>query len=285
MRVVLTGATGNLGAYLTPHLVGHGQEVVAWGRMRSGHLDGVDFERVELGSPHEVRAALDRLNPDAVLHAGAMAAASEVFRDPERAWAVNVGATSAIASWCGDHHRRLLFVSTDLVFDGSRAWNREDDPAEPVLAYGRTKRAAEPFVLNLPLGLVARLSLLYGPSRCGRPAFFDREIEALARGEDRAYFEDEFRTPLYLGDAAEALALLLESDTPGLIHVGGAERMSRFELMRRAADALALEGAVSPARQADAVGDEPRPADVSLATDRLIEVLPGLVRQSVEDAL
>jgi dTDP-4-dehydrorhamnose reductase len=284
--VVLTGAAGNLGAYLAPHLADRGHEVVGWSRTAaSGPRDSLVIESVELAEPRAVRIALDRTRPDAVLHAGAMATASEVLQNPERAWAVNVEATRAIASWCRDHDRRLLFTSTDMVFDGSRPFNREDDPAEPVLAYGRTKRAAEPWVTQIPRGLVARLSLLYGPSRCGRPAFFDREIDALARGDDRAFFVDEFRTPMYLADAAEALTLLLESDATGLVHVAGAERMSRHDLMRRAAEALALEGSVLPSRSADLSSNEPRPADVSLATDRLIAILPGLKRRTIEEAL
>ena len=58
-----------------------------------------------------------------------------------------------------------MFTSTDLVFDGSKSWYREDDPAVPILAYGRTKREAESFVLAVPRGLVARISLLFGPAR------------------------------------------------------------------------------------------------------------------------
>ncbi len=108
-----------------------------------------------------------------------MSAADAVRLDPTRASAINVDATRRIADWSDRHDRRLVFTSTDLVFDGSRPWNREDDPAEPILAYGRTKRLAESAVLGVSKGIVARLSLLYGPTRCGRPSFFDQAIRAI----------------------------------------------------------------------------------------------------------
>ena len=170
-----------------------------------------------------------------------------------------------------------------MVFDGSKAWNREDDPAEPILAYGRTKREAEPHVLACPGGLVARLSLLYGPSRCGRPAFFDRTMDALRRGEPRAFFEDEFRTPLDLATAAATLASLAATDAVGTVHVAGAERVSRFELVRRAAIALGIDPSArprqpprrrhlgrAPARRPLARHDAPRgpPAGPAKADDR-----------------
>jgi dTDP-4-dehydrorhamnose reductase len=180
----------------------------------------------------------------------------------------------------------LVYTSTDLVFDGSRAWNREDDPAEPVLAYGRSKRAAEPAVLAVPGGLVARLCLLFGKSRCGRDAFFDRATAAIARGESQAFFDDEFRTPLDLATAAKILTRLVAMQVDGIVHVAGAERMSRHALMLRSAKALGLDTNLVRANQrAQAASAEPRPADVSLDTSRLMSLLPDLNRPTIEQAL
>ena len=134
--------------------------------------------------------------------------------------------------------------------------------------------------------MVARVSLLFGPGRCGRPYFFDRAIEALGRGEPQGFFEDEHRTPLDLGSAATALSMLAASALSGIYHVGGIERVSRFELMRRSASALGLDPSlVRPNRRSDVSLPEPRPADVSLDTSRLASALPGLARPTIEEAL
>jgi dTDP-4-dehydrorhamnose reductase len=143
-------------------------------------------------------------------------------------------------------------------------------------------------VLALRRGLVARLSLLFGPTHAGRPIYYDRTIAALRRGEPQTFFEDEFRTPLDLRTAAAALARLAVGDARGLVHVAGRERVSRFVLMRRVAAALGLDPELVRAnRQGDdtAAGAEPRPADVSLDAERLDALLPGLERPSIEEAV
>src|SRR5262249_2317853 len=152
-----------------------------------------------------------------------------------------IAASESLAAWAIKHDRRLLFTSSDLVFDGSKSWYREDDPAEPVLEYGRTKRSAEPAVLAVPRGLVARLSLPFGPPRFRRPRFFDRTLVPLGQGEPQSFFEDEFRTPVDYLTAATILTRLVESGATGIIHVGGPERLSRFDLMRQVAIARGFD--------------------------------------------
>lgn len=137
MRILVTGAAGGLGTYVVEALVSEGSGVVAWGRA-GGTTAGVDVEGVDLETAGwETR--LEVIAPDVVLHLAAMSAAESVRLDPERGHRVNVDATRRLAAWCGLRDRRLVFTSTDLVLDGTRPWNREEDPAEPILAYGRTK--------------------------------------------------------------------------------------------------------------------------------------------------
>jgi dTDP-4-dehydrorhamnose reductase len=241
---------------------------------------------VNLVDAGAVERALEEADPEAILHAAAISSAEAVLRDPARAREINIGATTRLASWCESRGRRLVYTSTDLVFDGTRSWYREDDAAMPVLEYGRTKHDAEAPVLSSDHGLIARLPLLYGPNPSGRPGFFDQAIESLRRGEPRAFFRDEFRTPLDYRTAALALLRLVEARASGIIHVAGAERVSRFELMRRAAVAMGIDpGFVRPGSQADVSLSEPRPADVSLDTSKLARLLPDLERPSIEAAL
>lgn len=286
MRVVLTGASGHLGAYLIEALMRLGHDVSAWSHREPEERGGIRLTPVDLTDAEATNGALARANPDVILHAAALSSTEGVRRDPERGRAVNVEATARLADWCTAQGRRLIFTSTDLVFDGTRAWNREDDPAEPVVAYGKTKREAEDVVLASPRALVTRVCLLYGPSRCGREGFFDRTLTALGRGEAQSFFEDEFRTPLDFATAASILGRLVTSEATGRLHLAGAERVSRFELMRRVATAAGLDPSLVLAnRQADAILTEPRPADVSLDTTRLAGLFPDLFRPSIEDAV
>jgi dTDP-4-dehydrorhamnose reductase len=241
---------------------------------------------VELTDATAVAGALATAQPDVILHAAAMSTADAILRDKARAWAVNVEATRILADWCSGHRRKLVFTSTDLVFDGSRGWYREDDLPGPVLEYGRTKAAAEPLVLQVAGGLVARISLLFGPSKCGRDSFFDRACSALRAGKPQVFFDDEFRTPLDYRTAARALIRLAEVDASGTVHVSGTERVSRYELMRRVAQAMGLDVRLVQAnKQSDVNLAEPRPADASLESSRLAELLPELDRPSIEEVV
>jgi len=285
LRVLVTGAAGQLGAYVLDTLAIGGHRASAWSHSEHPRRGEIEFEPVDLES-RDLAARLDQADPDAVLHLGAVSSAEAVRLDLDRGRRVNVDATKQIAEWCTRADRALVYTSTDLVFDGSKPWSREDDPANPVLAYGRTKREAEPFVLACPRGLVTRVCLLYGFSRSGRPAYFDRTVAALRAGEPQTLFEDEFRTPLDLETAALALVRLAELGATGLVHVGGRERVSRYDLSRRTAIALGLDASlVRPNRQADVRFPEPRPADVSLDTTRLATLLPDLKRPTIEEAL
>ncbi len=286
MRVVLTGASGQLGAYLIEALRRGGHEVIAWSGTDAGDRSGVALTPVDLTNEEGVKRALEAADPEAILHAAALSSAEGVRREPTLGFAINVDATARLARWCARNERRLLFTSTDLVFSGRSSWNREDDPADSILAYGKTKRLAEPLVTAAPRGLVARVSLLYGHSRCGRPSFFETTIAKVRRGEVQTLFEDEFRTPLDLTTAAEFLTALLSSETTGVVHVAGTERISRFELIRRSAQALGLDPQlVRSNRRAEVTLVEPRPADVSLDTSRLRSLLPDISVPSIEAAI
>jgi dTDP-4-dehydrorhamnose reductase len=287
MRILVTGASGQLGSYLAAELL-HAKtsQIVLWSRARTGSRTGLEVHPVDLADGLALTRALEQADPDLVIHAAAISSVEQVRTILEQAWEVNVEGTRRIAAWCGDRDRRLIFTSTDLVFDGERGWYREDDATNPALAYGRTKAAAEPLVLQVPGCLVARISLLYGPSQCGRSTFFDRAITGLRAGEPQVFFEDEFRTPLDYATAARILIRLGQDQAGGLMHVGGCQRVSRYELMRRAALALGLDGDLVRANwRRDARLAEPRPADVSLDTSRLASRLPDLDRPSIETAL
>jgi dTDP-4-dehydrorhamnose reductase len=286
MRVLVTGASGGLGADVLIALMARGVDVVAWSGRRLENRGRLRLTPVDFTDPMILNQKLDEANPEAVVHLAAISSAAEARNDPDLTRRVNVEATETIARWCASHERRLIFTSTDMVFDGGGSWFREQDEPRPISTYGRSKLEAENYVRKDPRGLVARVALLYGFSKSGRPAFFDRAIEDLRSGKPRAFFEDEFRTPLSLEDAATILARLTEIEISGTLHVAGRERVSRFELMRRASIALGFDASLVRAnRREEVVTAEPRAADLSLDTTKLAAVWPDCPRRSIENVL
>jgi dTDP-4-dehydrorhamnose reductase len=286
MRIVVTGASGHLGRYLIAGLKDGPHEIVGWSGTFQGDVEGNAVRPVDLTDHRAVARALEDADPDVLIHAAAVSSAEAARRDPGRSLAVNVLATEFLSQWAAARDRRLVYTSTDLVFDGLSSWYAEEDEANPVLVYGQTKYAAERFALAMPRGLVARLSLLYGPSRSGKEGYFDRATTALRAGIPQAFFTDELRTPLHYAIASRILIRLAESETQGLIHVGGPERLSRYDLMRRVALALGIDPLlIQPNVRADVPLVERRPADVSLNSSRLISLFPDLDCPQIEEAL
>ena len=282
MRILVTGASGQLGAYLLRELRGGGADVVAWSGSRSGELFGVPVRPADLTDLKTVVGAFRDARPDVVLHAAALSAVAACHRAPVHASLVNAGGSALLAELAP----RLVFVSTDLVFDGERGNYVEEDHLYPLSVYGRTKAAAEAKVLAHPRHAVARVSLLFGPSRAGRPTFFDEQVAALRERRPCTLFADEWRTPLSLLTAARGLIALARSDFTGVLHMGGPERLSRLEIGRRLASYLGVDGSsLVESTRAAVPSPEPRPRDTSLNSARWRSLFPNVTWLGWEEAL
>jgi dTDP-4-dehydrorhamnose reductase len=221
---------------------------------------------------HRIVHSLSRAAPEAVIHLAALTDAELCEEQPARAEASNAKASERLASAVAGSCARFLQVSTDLVFDGTSAPYTESDAASPLSVYGRTKLAGERRAAAI-LGeraCVARLALVYGPrsSPRSRPSFVERSVARASRGERVVLFEDEFRTPVYVEDAASALVLLVEHPSPpAVVHLGGPERRSRLEMGLEALAAFGISSDLAERSSRSSAGARmPRPRDVSLSS-------------------
>lgn len=272
MRCLLTGATGFLGSYLTKRLPADVEALVVSRRPRPELERGnVKCLVADLEDPDSL-APIRSFAPSIVLHLASLTDADVCEREPSRAERVNESATRALASLVEPSCHRFLYVSTDLVFDGSRGNYAESDEARPLSAYGRTKLLGERAAASV-LGertTVARVALLYGRSPGGgaRRSFADVMIARLVQGQPVTLFMDQFRTPAHVDDAASSLWTLARLPrVPSLVHIGGPERVSRYEMGLLACETLALSPESLVARKMEEVPAEaPRPVDVSFDT-------------------
>ena len=291
---LVLGGTGFLGAHVVaaayararagatyadpdgPPVVGAGRD--PWLAPRfADPRDGPRWEAVDLADAGALEALLARLAPAHVVNCAAVSRVAQCEEDPDGAHVLNVDVAAAAACWCRDRGARLVHVSTDLVFgaeDAPPGGFDEGAPVGPVSEYGRTKRDGELAVLEAhPAALVARLPLLYGNSGGRGLGASDGLLEAVERDLEPPLFVDEWRTPLEVQNAAEALVELLHGDVRGVLHVAGPDRVSRHELGLVVLEAMGLSPAdasrsVRAARRADVPTVGERPADVSLDARR-----------------
>lgn len=285
--ILVTGASGQLGAYLLRELGRRATPFTAWrGTSSAGGTCGFHIQAVDLANSDAAARAFDAAQPTVVIHAAAIARIDLCHSDPQLAERVNTSGTRTLVELCRRAHARLVYVSTDLVFDGQRGGYQETDALSPLSIYGKTKAAGEAPVREYEAGVVVRTSLMFGPPINGRPNFFQSQVRSLESGSPMTLFVDEWRTPLSFHAAALGLVAIAESDCCGLLHLGGPQRMSRYEMGQYLAGSLGRDASVfRPARQADIPASEPRPRDVSLDSSRFRRRFPDVSWPEWNEAL
>jgi dTDP-4-dehydrorhamnose reductase len=246
-----------------------GLEVVAAHR-RAPAPAGPESLAADLDGTNDVARLLDTARPDAVVHAAVLGRADECEARPDDAERVNARLPGLVARACRERGLRLIALSTDLVFDGSRPWSSEAAAPNPLHVYGHTKRAGEEAALEAhPEAAVARIALVLGRGHGARATSSESVLRALRAGRPVTLYTDEFRTPVDPESVTDAVARLLAARSSGLFHLGGPERISRYELGRRVARVFGLpEAGIVAARQADHPGPDRRAPDVSLDSAR-----------------
>lgn len=228
---------------------------------------GLTRAKIDLTDPRAVAARFRQDRPDALVHCAALSKSPACQADPELARRVNVEATAILADLAGG--RPLVFLSTDLVFDGARGGYVETDAVRPLSVYAETKVEAEERLRDRPGTLVLRTSLNHGTSPTGDRGFNEETVSAWKAGRTLRLFTDEFRTPLPARVTARVIWTLLAQGATGLFHVGGAERLSRWEIGLRLAERHPeVSARLEPASLREYRG-APRSPDTSLDSARV----------------
>jgi dTDP-4-dehydrorhamnose reductase len=290
-RLLITGASGFLGWNLCRAATAAGWSVIGVvNRHRIALPGGAESARMDLTDWDGMKELLDFARPSAVIHAAALADPNSCAKEPDASRKINLEASINLAGLCADAALPLAFVSTDLVFDGrGGAPYAESATPNPVCLYGEHKMLAENGMRERwPAITICRMPLMFGEPGPAARSFIQPMLAALREGREVRLFTDEFRTPVSGRDAAVGLLLALEENyklripdeqfdirksgikNPSLLlHLGGRERLSRFEMGQLLARVAGLpESLLVKSRQADVTMPAVRPPDVSLDSRR-----------------
>jgi dTDP-4-dehydrorhamnose reductase len=267
--VWITGANGLIGNYLVqlaPKLAPNWRAQA----LTRAELDLLDSDAVQR------KFREDR--PQLIIHCAAISRIADAHANPALARRVNVEVTELLSALAAEI--RLVFFSSDMVFDGRKGNYMETDPVNPIHVYGETKVAAEQIVLKNARHLVVRTSINGGISRAGSRGFNEQLQLAWKTGKKMTLFTDEFRSPIFAGETARAVWELALQNRTGLFHVVGAERLSRWQIGQLLAKRWPeLNANIEPGSARDFPGP-PRAPDTSLniskAQGALGKPLPGL---------
>lgn len=271
--MLVTGGSGYLGRWVV-RLASGRWDVTATYLTQPVDTPGVDWRRLDVRDVAAVEALVRAVHPAVIVHTAALnpGQGSDFV-------AVNADGTRHVAHAAASVGARLVHVSTDVLFDGEQGGYVEEDPPSPITPYGRSKALAEEAIhASSAEAVIVRTSLIYG----WRPTW-DRQtrwvVGDLKAGEPVRLFTDELRCPIWVESLAAALIELATRDDTGVLHVAGAQTLSRYDFGVR----LARFHGVDPAPIIPALSHESgltRPLDCTLNCSRarslLSTPLPGV---------
>lgn len=223
-----------------------------------------------------LEAVVKEAAPQVIVHAGANASIDHCKAHPEEARLVNAEWTQRMcqhAEVCG---AKLVYCSTDNIFDGTKGLYTEEDPANPVNTYGATKLMGEQFVRECDVPwVIGRISIVIGRPMLGEGnSFISRLRPALDSGGPVGVPNNEIRTPIDVVTLGRALLELAGNDWTGVIHLSGSEVIDRCELTRRVLARMGYDpDRVAPNDPTTIPGRDERPLDASLSNGLARRVL------------
>jgi dTDP-4-dehydrorhamnose reductase len=267
-KLLITGASGFLGWNICRLAKGRWH---LYGTVHSNQVEipNVNTIKIDLTDHSELKRLFEEVRPDAVIHTAAVSDPNYCQVNPNVSYRINVEASVNIALLCSDYMISYVYTSTDLVFDGLKAPYRESDPVCPVNVYGEHKALAEERILKAyPQSAVCRMSLMFGLSGPVAKSFIQPMLLAMREGRELSLFVNEFRTPLSAGAAVAGL-LLAFNKVRGIIHLGGKERISRYDFGKLMQKIFKFENAkIRPCKQDEIHMAALRPADVSFDSSK-----------------
>ena len=272
--ILITGASGLLGASLVALARERGLDVAGLYHRHAVNISGAISYAVDLTDASATRKIFDRLKPAIVIHCAAETNVDWCQEHPDDAFRMNVTASAGVAANSASTGARMIYVSTDSVFDGSRGNYAETDRPAPVNTYAQTKLQGEQSVLEMnPAATIVRLTL-YGWNAQNKLSLAEWILHELSQDRVVPGFTDIFFCPILANHAAGTLLDLAGRDLPGLYHLVGSERVSKYEFARRVARRFGFDlEKIAPAQAADAKMKAPRPRDVSLNTAKISAAL------------
>jgi dTDP-4-dehydrorhamnose reductase len=184
------------------------------------------------------------------------------------AWKANALGPKNVASAAKDIGSKLIYVSTDYVFDGEHGMYREEDQTSPINYYGESKLAGERFVHEIcPGSVIARTSVLYGHNPV-RQNFVTWAVDEMKKGNRINIVNDQYTSPTLSSNLADMILCI--RDQTGVFHTSGSERINRYDFTIKIARAFCLdESLVNPITSKQLSWKARRPMDSSLNTSKV----------------
>lgn len=265
-RQLVIGASGQVGEHLLNALKEQGADVI--GTCFSHSFEGLC--PLDIRQPEAVTDLLMRMSPSVIYLPASLTNVDYCESHTAEAFAINVTGVKNVVDAAERIGARLVYFSSDYIFDGVTGPYSEDAPANPVCEYGRQKLSAEHIVaLQASQSLIIRTTVVYGWERQGKN-FVQRLITSLEKGESVRVPHDQVGSPTYAPELARAVVELAGQELTGVFHIVGPQRTSRFDFARAVAQCFGLdERLLQPVPTAELGQAAPRPLNAGMQVSKV----------------
>lgn len=219
-RLLITGGSGNLGRVFTEKLSGQYQ-VLSTFHNKIVPCHKATFAKMDITDYRDVGVIFREFKPEIVIHTAALANVDECEKNPHDAWQINEAGTENISIFSRECKSKLVYISTDSVYDGSTGVHKEDEKPNPINVYGKTKLIGE------QKALIAKNALII------RTAYFDRLADwvlgELKQGKQVDMFMDTVFSPVCASDLVNIISVMIEKKLSGIYNVGAVDCKSKYE--------------------------------------------------------
>jgi dTDP-4-dehydrorhamnose reductase len=249
-------------------------EARGWQIKGTSTTGGATEVKLDIRDRQAVDALVDSVEPQAVFLPAAKSYADFCETQPELSWDINVRGTSYVLEAARRANAKLVFFSSDYVFDGEAGPYAERDVARPICEYGRQKLESERIISwKAPDALIIRTTVVYGIERHGKN-FIYRLVRTLSQGDELVVPEDQVGSPTHVDDLAESVWRLVELNQSGLFHVAGTDLADRRGFAIHAAEVFGFDpGKVRGVDTASLRQAAPRPLRAGMLMNKLQSVI------------
>jgi len=269
MRIGITGASGMLGRSLAKHL-SKTHKVLATARSRGVEGQNIEWECFDIMDAILLKEWLERCKPDIVIHCAAMVNVDKCEDNANLAMGIHAKSTAIMADFLNKNNGRLVYISTDSVFDGNKQGSYiENDTPNPINIYAQTKLAGEQAVLSIKKGLVLRVSII-GWTREGSTSFAEWLVKGLTDKTPLNLFYDVHFSPLHVDSLSLIVEKIIGTPVYGLYHCASSDSISKYEFGIKMAQIFRLcNSNINRSSVEDVNFKAKRPKNMALSSQKL----------------
>jgi len=271
-KVLIIGASGLLGSKLME--LGKNKYDL-YGTYNTQSLSGSNFFKLDVSKREEVFKLINNIKPELVIDTHSITNVDYCETHKDEAWNVNVNSLYNIAETCKILGCKLVFISTDYVFDGKKLSYGEEDKVCPVNYYGCTKVIGEKILDDLNVNhIITRTTVLYGVGMSNKKTFVNWVLENLQAGKEIKVVIDQFNKPTLVDDLAKVICELYELGLTGLFHAFGSDYINRYDFAVKIAKTFGLnKNLIKPITSEELNQIAPRPKKLDLSTKKLEQAI------------